>query len=125
MYWCFFCYAVNDRPAGACARCGRPIEGPANLSRTDQMVWALHHPDGARAVMAARRIGSTGTSQAVPELRRIVESPDSDPYVAAESLRAVIPIEGAPQLRGWLDELQASGNTAVVRRIAEQARAKA
>ena len=57
MYWCFHCYAVNDHPAGPCDACGQPVEAPPGLTRTDGLAWALRHPDGDRAVLAAKALG--------------------------------------------------------------------
>ena len=46
--------AVSPRASGPCVRCGRPVEGPPGLSYDDRLVWALGHPDGDRAVLAAQ-----------------------------------------------------------------------
>jgi uncharacterized Rossmann fold enzyme len=34
------------------------VEGPPALSFDDQLVWALGHPDGDRAVLAAQTLGA-------------------------------------------------------------------
>jgi len=58
MYWCFYCYGVNAVDGGPCAHCGRPIESPAGLSYHERLIWALGHPDGDRAITAARTLGA-------------------------------------------------------------------
>lgn len=106
-FWCFHCYAVNDRPAGRCDACGQPVEPPAGLAWTDRLVWALRHPDGDRAVLAANTLGRLRAHDSVPRLRETVES-GRDIYLRAAALRSLIAIEGASALRPWLDELSRS-----------------
>jgi hypothetical protein len=104
MHWCYSCYAVNPRPGGPCVRCGEPVEGPSGLSFDDRLVWALGHPDGDRAVLAAQTLGTRGVESAVPALRRVVDE-DRDPYLALAALRSAIAIAGREELRGWLEQL--------------------
>lgn len=98
MSWCFHCYAVNDHPRGPCAVCGEPVEPPPGLSWTDSLIWALRHPDGDRAVLAARTLGRLRARQSVPALRTAAEA-GADVYLRAEALRSLITIEGADALR--------------------------
>jgi hypothetical protein len=119
MFWCFHCYALNDHPAGPCDVCGEPVEAPAGLSWTDSLIWALHHPDGDRAVVAAKILGRRRARASVPALREAAEA-GSDIYLRAAALRSVIEIEGVESLRGWLDELSRDGPFNV-RAIARQA----
>jgi hypothetical protein len=119
MFWCFHCYAVNDHPAGPCDVCGGPIEAPAGLSWTGSLIWALHHPDGDRAVVAAKILGRLRVRESVPALREVVQA-GSDIYLRAAALRSVVEIEGVESLRGWLDELSRDGPFNV-RAIARQA----
>jgi hypothetical protein len=119
MFWCFHCYAVNDHPAGPCAVCGEPVEAPAGLSWTGSLIWALHHPDGDRAVLAAKTLGRLRARESVPALRGAAEE-GKDIYLRAAALRSVIAIEGAESLRGWLEELSRDGPFNV-RAIAGQA----
>ncbi len=107
MYWCFHCYAINARPAGPCGRCGRSVEGPADLSYEDRLVWVLRHPDGDRAIMAARVLAQRRARAAVPALRAVLAD-GRDPYLAAEALGSIIAIEGPGQIRELLAELAAS-----------------
>lgn len=104
MYWCHYCYAVNPRAAGSCIRCGQPVEGPPGRSFDDQLVWALGHPDGDRAVLAAQTLGVRRVQSALPALRRVVAE-DRDPYLAVAALRSAIAIAGRDELRGWLEQL--------------------
>jgi HEAT repeats len=70
-------------------------------------VWALGHPDGDRAVMAAQTLGTRGVQSALPALRRVVEE-DRDPYLAVAALRSAIAIAGRDELRGWLEQVAQS-----------------
>ena len=67
-------------------------------------MWALRHPDGDRAVMAAQTLGARRVRSALPVLRRAVDE-DRDPYVAVAALRSAIAIAGRDELRGWLEQL--------------------
>ena len=107
MYWCFHCYAVNDHPTGPCDVCGQAVEAPARLSYTESLIWALHHPDGDRAVVAAQTLGRLRACEAVPALRAAAEN-RGDIYVREAALRSVIEIEGSGPLRHWLEELSRS-----------------
>lgn len=106
MFWCFHCYALNDRAKGPCVVCHQAVEPPDDLSRTEGLVWALRHPDGDRAVTAAKTLGRLHAKEAVPALRNAVET-GPDIYVRAESLRSLLMIEGVPPLRPWLESLMA------------------
>ena len=121
-FWCFHCYAVNDRPVGRCDACGRLVEPPTGLSWTDRLIWALRHPDGDRAVVAADTLGKLRAHDSVRRLRETVES-GRDIYLRAAALRSLIAIEGAGALRPWLDELSQSAPfnvRAVARRALDQ-----
>lgn len=104
MYWCFHCYGLNHQPRGACVHCGQPIEGPPGLSYSDQLVWTLGHPDGDRAVLAAKTLGRRHVRAALPALRQAVQD-GRDPYLAAAALRSAIEIAGVEELNPWLEEL--------------------
>jgi len=119
MYWCFYCYALNRQAAGPCGRCGRPVEGPGGLSYDDRLVWALGHPDGDRAVLAALVLGTRRVRSALPALREAVEG-DRDPFLAVAALRSAIEIAEADELRDWLEELTRR-ESFMVRAIAENA----
>ena len=60
-HWCHSCYGITPRSSGPCVRCGRPVEGPPGRSFDEQLVWALGHPDGDRAVVEARRSECVGS----------------------------------------------------------------
>ena len=108
MYWCFHCYHVNNKPRGTCEHCGHLIEEPPGLPQIDRLVWALRHPDGDRAILAARRLGALGANEAVPALWEIMrDSPD--PYLAAVALHALIRIEGAMSLQELLESIAKDG----------------
>lgn len=119
MHWCYHCYAVNRDPHGPCVRCGNPIEGPSGRSFDDQLVWALGHPDGDRAVLAAQTLGVRQVRPALPTLRRAVDE-DSDPYLAVAALRSAIAIAGRDELRDWLEQL-AQSESFMVRDAAHRA----
>ena len=104
MHWCHYCYAVNPRAARPCIRCGQPVEGPPGRSFDDQLVWALGHPDGDRAVLAAQTLGRRGVQWALPSLQAVVDE-NRDPYLAVAALRSAIAIAGRDELRGWLEQL--------------------
>ena len=119
MHWCYACYAINPRATGPCVRCGQPVESPSNLSYDDRLVWALGHPDGDRAALAAQTLGARRVRSAMPALRRAVDE-DRDPYLAVAALRAAIAIAGSEELRVWLDRL-AHSESFMVREVAQQA----
>jgi HEAT repeat protein len=119
MFWCFHCYALNDHPAGPCDTCGEPVEAPAGLSRADGLIWALRHPDGDRAVLAATILGRQRARESIPALRAAAEG-GSDVFLRAAALQSLLAIEGAESLRPWLDELSRIGPVNV-RAIAVQA----
>jgi len=98
MYWCFHCYALNDHATGACDACVLPVEAPSGLSFNDGLVWALKHPDGDRAVLAAGTLGRLRIREAVPALRAMAEN-GRDIYLREAALRSVIEIEGTGSLR--------------------------
>lgn len=104
MYWCFHCYAINDHPAGPCDVCGEPVEAPDDLSWTGSLIWALRHPDGDRALLAAQTLGRLRVRESAPALREAVET-GKDVYLRAAALCSLVEIEGAEPLRPWLDEL--------------------
>jgi len=119
MYWCYHCYAVNPRSTGPCVRCRGPVDGPPGLSYDDRLIWALGHPDGDRAVMAAQTLGARGVRSALPALRRAVEE-DRDPYLAVAALRGAIAIAGPDELHDWLEQL-AHSESFMVREVAQRA----
>jgi HEAT repeats len=119
MYWCHSCYAVNPRSNGSCVRCGQPVEGPPGLSFDDQLVWALGHPDGDRAVLAAQTLGARRARGALPALRKVVDQ-DRDPYLAVAALHSAIAIAGRDELRDWLEHLTHS-QSFMVREVAHRA----
>ena len=104
MFWCFHCYAVNDHPSGPCRACGQPVEAPAGLPYADRLIWTLRHPDGDRAVVAAKTLGRLQARESVPALREAVEA-GPDILLRAEALRSLIVIEGVEPLRPWLEAL--------------------
>jgi hypothetical protein len=82
-------------------------------------VWALGHPDGDRAVLAAQTLGARQVRAALPALRRAVEE-DRDPYLAVAALRSAITIAGSEELRDWLEQLTQS-ESFMVREVAQRA----
>jgi HEAT repeat protein len=119
VFWCFRCYALSDHSCGPCDACGEPVEAPAGLSYVDGLIWALHHPDGDRAVVAARTLGRLRARESAGALRAAAET-GADIYVRAEAVRGLIAIQGAESLRPWLEAL-AHDAPLNVRNIASQA----
>ena len=104
MFWCFHCYALNDHPSGPCGACGKPVEAPDSISWINSLIWALRHPDGDRALVAAQTLGTLKAHESVPALRAAAED-GTDIYIRAEALRSLIAIEGAEALCPWLEAL--------------------
>ena len=119
LFWCFHCYAVNDHSHGPCVVCGELVEPPTGLSWVDSLIWTLGHPDGDRAVLAARTLGRLKARQSVPALRAVVDA-GADVYLRAEALRSLLVIAGPEPLGTWLEQLSREGPLAV-RDIAREA----
>jgi hypothetical protein len=119
VYWCFHCYAVNRRDTGACVRCGHSIAPPHGLSYDDQLVWALGHPDGDRAIVAAGILGVRRARSAMPALRRVVDD-DRDPFLAVAALRSAIAIADPGELDDWLQALAREERSFMVRGTARE-----
>lgn len=119
MYWCFHCYDVNNKPRGTCEHCGHLIEEPPGLPQIERLVWALRHPDGDRAILAARRLGALGAHEAVPALWTIARG-SPDPYLAAVALHALIRIEGVLPLQELLEVIAKDGPL-LQRQVAQEA----
>lgn len=126
MFWCFHCYALNDHPTGPCDKCGEPVEAPSGLSRAETLIWALDHPDGDRAVLAARTLGRLRARESVQALHETARV-GKDIYLRAEALRSLVAIEGAEALRPWLEQLSIAGpsNVRAIAREALEAAAEA
>lgn len=110
---------MNRDAHGPCVRCGRPVESPPGLPYDDRLVWALGHPDGDRAVLAAQTLGARRVRSALPALCRVVDE-GRDPFLAVAALRSVTTIAGSDELRDWLEPL-AHHDSFMVRAAAEQA----
>jgi hypothetical protein len=119
MYWCFHCYAVNRDAHGPCVRCRQPVQSPPGLSYDDRLVWALGHPDGDRAVLAAQTLGARRVRPALPALCR-VDDEGLDPFLAVAAPRSAIAIAGSDELWDWLEQL-ARHDSFMVRAVAEWA----
>jgi len=104
MYWCVHCYELNPAVDEPCVRCGRPVKRPAGFSYNDQLIWALGHPDGDRAALAAQTLGRRRVRAALPALRQAVQE-CRDPYLATAALRSAIEIAGVDELAPWLEDL--------------------
>jgi HEAT repeat protein len=104
VFWCFYCYALNEHATGPCDVCGEPVEPPVGLSRVDGLVWALGHPDADRASLAAGILGKLRARESIPALRAAVEA-GGDVFLRAQALRSLIAIEGVEPLRPWLERL--------------------
>lgn len=118
-YWCFHCYGLNSVSSGPCVHCGKSIEPPGSISYDERLIWTLHHPDGDRAVLAARTLGEHHVLSAEPALRSVIAA-GSDPFLAAEALRSLVKIKGPESIRGLLEEL-ADSDSFMVAEIARRA----
>lgn len=122
MYWCFHCYELNPTADGRCVSCGCPIQRPPGISYNDRLVWALGHPDGDRAALAAQTLGRRRVRAALPALRQAVQE-CRDPYLAAAALRSAIEIAGVDELAPWLEDLIRC-DSFMVRTVAHRALSK-
>jgi hypothetical protein len=89
------------------------------MSYDDRLVWALGHPDGDRAIVAARILGTRGARSALPHLRRTVVD-GGDPFLAVAALRSAIAIAEPGELDDWLQTLLRD-RAFMVRRTAREA----
>ena len=69
-----------------------------------RLIWALRHPDGDRALLAARTLGTPRAREAIPALREAVTA-GPDIYLRTAALQSLIAIAGVDPLRSWLEEL--------------------
>lgn len=118
-YYCWACYAVNDRPNGVCVDCGGQIAAPAGTSYVELLLWELGHPLPDPQLIAAEILGKLRDPQAREPLRRLA-SASADPYLAAQALGSLLAIDGATVLRPLLEELADAG-AAPVRAVATAA----
>jgi HEAT repeat protein len=116
-YFCFECYAENERPEGACVRCGGAIEPPPDTSYADLLIWALHHPLAPVATHAAAVLGDVGDRRAIGPLHVLIDDPP-DPYIAAAALASLVALQGVDELRPLLERL-AREAAPPVRRVAK------
>ena len=107
MYWCFHCYAGQPAIQRPMCSLRTGVEGPPGRSSEDQLVWALGHPDGDRAVLAAKTLGVRRVRAALPALRRVVDD-GTDPFLAWKRFAARSRFAGRDELRGWLEGLAES-----------------
>jgi hypothetical protein len=117
-YYCWHCYAKNERPRGTCLQCGSEIASPAGTTFDDRLVWALGHPLVERRMVAARALGRRHVGRARQPLRRLVVAA-ADPYLAAAALEALVELDGADAHRELVDRLAGSG-PAPLRRAARE-----
>lgn len=79
----------------------------------------MRHPDGDRAVQAARTLGRLRARESIPALRATAES-GKDVYLRAAALHSLIDIEGAGSLCPWLEHLSRDAPV-TVRHVAQRA----
>jgi hypothetical protein len=107
-YYCWCCYGVNERSAGACVACGAQIAAPTGASYVELLLWELGHPLPDRQMIAAEVLGRLGDRRACAPLSRLV-SEAADPYLAAQALRSLIAIDGVARHRSLLERLTHEG----------------
>lgn len=100
-------------------RCGREISAPAGTTDEQRLIWALHHPDSDRAMLAAKALGARRATGALPALQGVVGEA-FDPYLSAQAVRAAVQIAGVGELTAWLRGLT-SGGSFMVREAAWRA----
>lgn len=108
VYYCWSCYARNDRQAGPCERCGRDISPPTDISEVDRLLWGIGHPDPDVAIISTRRVARLGDQSAIPALRKCIEE-GPDPYVAVEALRSLLALSSATAEEPLLRRLARAG----------------
>jgi hypothetical protein len=111
-YYCWSCYAANDRPRGTCSSCHGEIAAPAGTSYVELLIWELHHPLPDRQLIAAETLGKLRESRARETLQALA-SGSHDPYVAATALQSLLAIDGANACRHFLEELADKGSVPV------------
>jgi len=108
IYYCWACYAGNDRPSGVCVECGSEIAAPVGTSYVELLLWELGHTLPDRQLLAAQILGQRREVAAREPLRALAaESPD--PYLAAQALHSLLALDGTRAHRQLLDELSKSG----------------
>jgi hypothetical protein len=122
-YYCWRCYAVNGRPRGACVGCGGEIAAPAEADYVDRLLWSLRHPLPDRRMIAAHVLGRRRELRARQPLLELAVD-QSDPYLAAQALSALVAIDGTAIHRKLLERLAVTG-AAMVKRVATDALAHA
>lgn len=116
-HYCWRCYGQNRNASGACKHCGREIAPPGGTSFDDRLIWALGHPVSERRLTALRALGTRRVGNARARLCELVS--ESDPYVAAAALEALVAIDGVQEHRNLL-ERERTGGTPPVRAVAQR-----
>jgi HEAT repeat protein len=106
IWFCPSCFAELPETAGTCLQCGADLVGSGRDFEA-ALVGALRHPLHDRRLMAARILGRRRAVAAVPALISAAGD-SSDPYLAAEAVRALVAI-------GTLDGLAAARRLATGR----------
>jgi hypothetical protein len=110
-YFCWHCYGQNRQASGPCEHCRREIAPPEGTTFEDRLVWALSHPLEERRMIAVRAIGRRRLVHAREELHALVS--ESDPYLAAAALEALVALDGSDAHRALIDQLRRSGSAPV------------
>jgi hypothetical protein len=118
-YFCWHCYGQNRQASGSCEHCQREIAPPEGTSFEDRLVWALSHPLAERRMIAVRAIGRRRILRAREGLLALVSQ--SDPYLAAAALEALVALDGPELHRQLIERLRRSG-AAPVRAAARELR---
>jgi hypothetical protein len=105
-WFCPFCLAELQETAGTCLQCGADLVGSGRDFET-ALVGTLRHPLHDRRLLAARILGRRRAVAAVPALISVAED-SSDPYLAAEAVRALSP-SAPPMASRPLAASQATG----------------
>jgi hypothetical protein len=106
-YFCWHCYGQNRVARGRCEHCGEEIAPPADTAFDDQLLWALTHPLPDRRLLAIRAVASRRLQAGRDTLRALVA--DTDPYLAAAALEALVALDGAGAHRVLLERLRREG----------------
>lgn len=114
-WFCPSCFAELPETAGTCLQCGADLVGSGRDFEA-ALVGALPLYD--RRLMAARILGRRRAVAAVPALISVAKD-SSDPYLAAEAVRALVAIGTADGLAAA--RRLASNGPVVVRAAARKA----
>lgn len=115
IWYCIECWSEIKKDASLCPKCGARQDILEQESLVNKLIRALRHPEPQTSVRAAFLLGKLKANAAVPALIQLSCS-TSDPYLAAESIRALGEIGGQEAYKAIRELLE--GNISVIVRDA-------